>query len=353
MIKWFVKEKWTWILLFILMQLIIILTSWLDVAFSTRSALYLISINFIIFIVFLWLIYTRETRFYMALKHDIPIKEIEHKALNQSAYEKIIFDYIQSYDESVRHTIHDQNKEIQLTKNDLLDWIHEVKTPITAMKLLLDQIEETELKQDLLYEWSRIDYLLDQQLYIRRLSSKSNDFYFGHYSLKDMIIKEIQHARNISIAKGIGYDIHIDDEKVYTDEKWCRTIIRQLISNALKYTKNSDITISTYEQNNQLHLKIQDNGRGIKTRDLPRVFERGFTSTTNQRESTATGMGLYLVREIAEGLSINVNIKSTYGEGTTVLLIFPHPNCFTALEQSSDNNVTSNLKMYDDSKEIN
>ncbi|MDT3994794.1 sensor histidine kinase, partial [Mammaliicoccus fleurettii] len=91
MIKWFVKEKWTWILLFILMQLIIILTSWLDVAFSTRSALYLISINFIIFIVFLWLIYTRETRFYMALKHDIPIKEIEHKALNQSAYEKIIF----------------------------------------------------------------------------------------------------------------------------------------------------------------------------------------------------------------------------------------------------------------------
>lgn len=353
MIKYFVEERLTWIIFFMLMQLIIILTSWLDVAFSTKSALYLIGINVILFGVFLWLIYTRETRFYDALKKDVPIKEIEHKELNQSAYEKIIFDYIQNYDESTRRTIHDQNKEIQLTKNDLLDWIHEVKTPITAMKLLLDQIEEAELKQDLLYEWSRIDYLLDQQLYIRRLSSKSNDFYFGHYSLKDMVISEIQHTRNISMAKRIGYDIQIDKEKVYTDEKWSRTIIRQIISNALKYTENSEITISTFEQNNQMHLKIQDTGRGIKSRDIPRIFERGFTSTTNRRESTATGMGLYLVKEIAEGLSIKVNIQSTYGEGTTVLLIFPHPNHFTALEQSSDNNVTSNLKMCDDSKELN
>ncbi|MCJ0970949.1 sensor histidine kinase [Mammaliicoccus sciuri] len=351
MIKSFLKERWIWILLFLVMQAIILLTSWLDVAFSFKSALYLIGINLIIFIVFIWLVFTRETRFYRALKSDIPIKEIEHKELNQSTYEKIVFDYIQLYDERTRRTIHNQNKEIQATKNDLLDWIHEVKTPITAMKLLLDQIEEQALKKNLLYEWSRIDYLLDQQLYIRRLSSKGNDFYFGHYDIKEMVIKEIQHARNISMAKGIGYDIQIEDEKVYTDEKWCCTVIRQLISNALKYTENKDIIISTYEQHDQTYLKIQDFGRGIKVRDLPRIFERGFTSTTNRRESTATGMGLYLVKEITEGLSIKVNVKSTYGEGTTVLLIFPQPNDLTTIEQASDNNVTSNLKMYDESKE--
>lgn len=351
MIKYFLKERWIWILLFVVMQSIILLTSWLDVAISFKSALYLIGINLIVFVLFLWLIFTRETRFYHALKHKMPIKEIEHKELNQSTYEKIVFDYIQLYDERTRRTIHNQNKEIQATKNDLLDWIHEVKTPITAMKLLLDQIEDQTLKKNLLFEWSRIDYLLDQQLYIRRLSSKSNDFYFGHYALKDIVINEIQHARNISMAKGIGYDIQIEDEKVYTDEKWCRTVIRQLISNALKYTENSDIRISTYEQHDQIHLKIQDFGRGIKARDLPRIFERGFTSTTNRRESTATGMGLYLVKEITEGLSIKVNVKSTYGEGTTVLLIFPKQNHLTMIQQSSDRNVTSNLKMYEESKE--
>ena len=88
-----------------------------------------------------------------------------------------------------------------------------------------------------------------------------------------MVIKEIQHARNISMAKGIGYDIQIEDEKVYTDEKWCRTVIRQLISNALKYTENKDIIISTYEQHDQTYLKIQDFGRGIKVRDLPRILK--------------------------------------------------------------------------------
>lgn len=183
-----------------------------------------------------------------------------------------------------------------------------------------------------MYEWSRIDYLLDQQLYIRRLTSKSNDFYFGHFNLKNMVIKEIQHGRNISIAKGVGYDIKIDNTEVYTDEKWCRTILRQIISNALKYTENSDILIKSGEQHGQTYLVIEDKGRGIKARDLPRIFERGFTSTTNQRESTATGMGLYLVKEIAEGLSIKVNVKSTYGEGTKVLLIFPNPNMFTTIE---------------------
>ena len=147
-----------------------------------------------------------------------------------------------------------------------------------------------------------------------------------------MVIKEIQHGRNISIAKGVGYDIKIDNTEVYTDEKWCRTILRQIISNALKYTENSDILIKSGEQHGQTYLVIEDKGRGIKARDLPRIFERGFTSTTNQRESTATGMGLYLVKEIAEGLSIKVNVKSTYGEGTKVLLIFPNPNMFTTIE---------------------
>lgn len=332
MLRQFLKERWPWIIFFIAMQIVILITSWLDVAISVKSAQYLICVNLILFVIFLLLIYSRETRFYHALKSNMSLKEMEHKDLQHSAYEKIIFNYIEDYEETSRSIIHKQNKELKQTKNDLLEWIHEVKTPITAMKLLLDQIEDTKLKQDLLYEWSRIDYLLDQQLYIRRLTSKSNDFYFGHFNLKNMVIKEIQHGRNISIAKGVGYDINIDDTEVYTDEKWCRTILRQIISNALKYTENSDILIESGEQHGQTYLIIEDKGRGIKARDLPRIFERGFTSTTNQRESTATGMGLYLVKEIAEGLSIKVNVKSTYGEGTKVLLIFANPNMFTTIE---------------------
>ncbi|WP_323703993.1 sensor histidine kinase [Mammaliicoccus sp. Dog046] len=337
----FLKERLAWILLFILLQLVIVLMSWLDVAVSTTSAFYILGLNLIIFILFIWLIYSRETRFYSALKDNVSIKEIEHKGLNHSAYEHIIFNYIRNYNENAERTLHEQNNEIQFTKNDLLDWIHEVKTPITAMKLILDQVEDKELKDDLFFEWSRIDYLLDQQLYIRRLTSTSNDFYFDHYSIKDMVIKEIQQSRNISMSKGIGYELLLENQNVYTDEKWCRTVIRQILNNALKYTENGDITIRTSIVHGQICLSIEDYGRGILARDLPRIYERGFTSTTNRRETTATGMGLYLVKEIANELHINVNVTSIYGEGTTVALTFPNPNDYTSLEQASDKNVTS------------
>ncbi|GGI40763.1 sensor histidine kinase [Mammaliicoccus stepanovicii] len=332
MIKQFLIERWPWFTLFISMQMIIFITSWLDVGMSINGAIYLIGLNCLLLFVFVFMIYTRETRFYKALVNNTPLKEIEHKELNHSVYEKLIFDYIQGYEEQTRKTIHEQNKEITIMKDDLLDWIHEVKTPITAMKLLTDQIDDIKLKQDILYEWSRIDYLLDQQLYIKRLSSKSNDFYFGHYNLRNMVINEIQYARNISIAKGIGYDLDIDAYNVYTDEKWFRTILRQIISNALKYTDNGDISIRTYKLKEKIYLEIKDEGRGIQTRDLPRIFDRGFTSTTSKRESTATGMGLYLVKQISKGLGITVNIKSEFGEGTTVLIIFSNPNEYTSIE---------------------
>lgn len=336
----FLKEKKLWLFLFLMMQCVIVLASWLDVQFSTYSAIYIVAVNFILLIMFLILAYSRETKFYSALLQNIPTKEIEHKELNKTPYEKITFDYIQNLEKHTRQLIHSQNKELQLNKNDLLEWIHEVKTPMTAMKLLLEQLEQTKLTDDLLHEWSRIDYLLDQQLYIRRLTSKANDFYFGKYSLKKMIVAEIQHARNISISRGIGYDLQVQDREVYTDEKWCRTLIRQVISNALKYSNHEDIVIKTITKNNQTILQIQDFGRGIQAKDLPRIYDRGFTSTTNQRDTTATGMGLYLAKEIAKGLSININIQSTFGEGTSVFLVFPTLNQFVNIESSSDKNVT-------------
>lgn len=146
----------------------------------------------------------------------------------------------------------------------ITEFVHDIKTPVTAMKLLIDQEKNQERKQALLYEWSRINSMLDTQLYITRLESQRKDMYFDYVSLKRMVIDEIQLTRHISQVKGIGFDVDFKvDDYVYTDIKWCRMIIRQILSNALKYSENFNIEIGTELNDQHVSLYIKDYGRGI------------------------------------------------------------------------------------------
>lgn len=106
--------------------------------------------------------------------------------------------------------------------------------------------------------------MLDTQLYITRLESQRKDMYFDYMSLKRMVIDEIQLTRHISQVKGIGFDVDFKvDDYVYTDIKWCRMIIRQILSNALKYSENFNIEIGTELNDQHVSLYIKDYGRGI------------------------------------------------------------------------------------------
>ncbi|HEI1482678.1 TPA: histidine kinase GraS/ApsS, partial [Staphylococcus aureus] len=173
----------------------------------------------------------------------------------------------------------------------------------------------------------RINSMLDTQLYITRLESQRKDMFFDYVSLKRMVIDEIQLTRHISQVKGIGFDIDFKvDNHVYTDIKWCRMIIRQILSNALKYSENYNVDISTELIDQHVALIIKDRGRGISKKDMPRIFERGFTSTANRNETTSSGMGLYLVDSVKDQLGIQLQVTSTIGKGTTVKLIFPLQN---------------------------
>lgn len=132
------------------------------------------------------------------------------------------------------------------------------------MKLLIDQENDDQRKRALLFEWSRINEMLDKQLYLTRLETHHRDMYFDYISLKRMVIDEIQVTRHISQAKGIGFELDFKDEqKVYTDVKWCRMMIRQVLSNSLKYSDNSTINLSGYNIEGHVVLKIKDYGRGI------------------------------------------------------------------------------------------
>lgn len=129
-------------------------------------------------------------------------------------------------------------------------------------------------------------------------------------------------------SKGIGFDFDLQITHVLADTKWLAFIIRQILTNAVKYSDSSDILIKSYVQDERTYLEIKDSGRGIDERDLPRIFDKGFTSTTQHHDQASTGMGLYLARKAANSLHINISADSKLHDGTTFTLLFPSKNEF-------------------------
>lgn len=329
-LKWvgyFLKSRMNWIFWILFLNFIMLVISLIDYDFPIDSVFYIVSLNLSLTFIFLIITYFKEVKLYKHFDKDKEIEEIKHKDLAETPFQRQTVDYLYRQILAYKDKFVDQQLQLNMHEQTITEIVHDIKTPVTAMKLLIDQEENHERKQALLYEWSRINSMLDTQLYITRLESQRKDMYFDYVPLKRMVIDEIQLTRHISQVKGIGFDVDFKvDDYVYTDIKWCRMIIRQILSNALKYSENYNIEIRTELIDKHVSLIIKDHGRGISKKDMPRIFERGFTSTANRNETTSSGMGLYLVNNVKNQLGIQVDVTSAVGKGTTVSLVFPLQN---------------------------
>ncbi|CDR28969.1 histidine kinase GraS/ApsS [Staphylococcus schweitzeri] len=329
-LKWvgyFLKSRMNWIFWILFLNFIMLVISLIDYDFPIDSVFYIVSLNLSLTLIFLIITYFKEVKLYKHFDKDKEIEEIKHKDLAETPFQRETVDYLYRQILAYKDKFVDQQLQLNMHEQTITEFVHDIKTPVTAMKLLIDQEENLERKQALLYEWSRINSMLDTQLYITRLESQRKDMYFDYVPLKRMVIDEIQLTRHISQVKGIGFDVDFKvDDYVYTDIKWCRMIIRQILSNALKYSENYNIEIRTELIDKHVSLIIKDHGRGISKKDMPRIFERGFTSTANRNETTSSGMGLYLVNNVKNQLGIQVDVTSAVGKGTTVSLVFPLQN---------------------------
>lgn len=330
----FLLSRIYWILLLLGLQVVLLVVGYLDRDLSIESAIYLVLVNLMIIILFLFFAYLRETAFLKKLFEMREVEELKHKELANSPMEREILDYLYTQIVRQKKIVSEQAIALKEQEQSLTHFVHEMKTPLTAMKLLIEKEKDKKNKNALLFEWSRLNEMLDNQLYLVRLDSKNRDTYFENVDLKRMIIEEIQITRHVSRLKGIGFDIDFEaDYSVFTDMKWCKMLLRQLISNAVKYSPEAyDIIIHAFEHHGYVNLTISDKGRGISSKDLPRIYERGFTSTGYRNETTSSGIGLYLVDQIKNTLSLSVRIDSIVNHGTKVTIIFPKQNEITERE---------------------
>lgn len=204
-------------------------------------------------------------------------------------------------------------------------WVHQIKTPISAMRMLLqtmeDEYPEEKKLRELKAELFRIEQYVEMVLTYLRMEDMASDLKLESYSLDELIRASIRKYSQMFILKKIRLEYKTLNQMVITDKKWLCFVIEQILSNALKYTeKGGTIQIFTKQESNQLWLVIEDNGIGIWEEDLPRVFERGFTGYNGRADKKSTGIGLYLCKKVMGRLRHQIRIESKVGVGTQVFL---------------------------------
>ena len=192
-------------------------------------------------------------------------------------------------------------------------WAHQIKTPIAAMGLLL-QDDDTDRGRELSAELFKIQQYVEMVLQYLRLGSDSTDYLIREVPLEPIVRQAARKYAQLFIRGKVSLNLRPMELKVLTDEKWLGFVVEQVLSNAVKYAPGGAVTVFAEGET----LVIRDNGMGIAPEDLPRVFENGYTGCNGRTDKRSTGIGLYLCREICRRLGHRISVASRLGEGTEV-----------------------------------
>lgn len=204
-------------------------------------------------------------------------------------------------------------------------WIHEIKTPISASKLIIEN-NKNEITKNIEEELDKIENYTEQALYYARSNTVEKDYIITKTNLKDIVNMSIIKNKTTILNNKFELNIHDLEKQVYTDSKWVVFILNQVIQNSIKYSQNENQSIEIYaeEQKEKVTLYIKDNGLGIKKSELSRVFEKGFTGENGRIiGKKSTGIGLYLCKKLCDKLQLAININAEQNIGTEVTIVFP------------------------------
>ena len=245
--------------------------------------------------------------------------------LPEQAEDQVYYQLLKMAGKSMLEQIGEVRRERLEYKEYIEQWIHEIKTPITAMKLLCEN-HRTDWTKELLLELEKTNRFTEQALYYARSEHTEKDYSVREMPLSQVVHQAIADNKYLLLQSGVRLEVEEMEDTVYSDEKWVRFILNQLIANAVKYRSGQPVfRFSTRRQQDQVILMMEDNGIGISPADLPRIFEKGFTGQNGRMVQQSTGIGLYLCKRLCDKLGIGIAAESS-GQGTAISLAF-HINC--------------------------
>ncbi|GAA0729215.1 sensor histidine kinase [Clostridium malenominatum] len=297
---------------------------------SMGNIIYLNAVSFIFFTLYLVLNYLFIKNYYKTINDIVKNNndELFYRVPKPKSYEQKLFHHL------LKDVYEYQNEKIQKlydTKKDneefITSWVHQIKTPIAVSRLLIENSlnkPTAAVLSSLEEELDKVESYIEQALYYSKIDDFSKDYLINEVEL-DRVVKETvkKHAKTF-INKKIKVEIENTELVLVTDKKWLSFVLDQILDNSLKYT-NSGGKIKIYGiKNNRGHeLTIEDNGIGIKTEDVDRIFDKGFTGYNGRENSKSTGFGLYLSKRLVRKLGHDIYVESKYREYTKIILIFP------------------------------
>lgn len=204
-------------------------------------------------------------------------------------------------------------------------WVHEIKTPITACKLILSRMkgpDATALRQEV----ERIELKVEQALYYVRQQAFSSDYAIRRISLAKVARESCKRNQNMLISSGVRPVFELGEACAFADAQWLGFVVDQLVSNAVKYGA-TEVVFRSFAHNeasqHMVQFEIADNGKGISAADLPKIFERGFVGENGRANGSATGMGLYLCANICKLMGLSIEVFSQVGKGSRFVITLP------------------------------
>lgn len=327
-LKDYLQDKFLSIIIFISMYFIILL---MLLAFKTNLSL-IKAITCVIFssgIIIIAINYFRKKKFYKELLEKVELLDKAYLVLEvltePDFYEgQLLFQALYKINKSMNEYV--KNLEIQMNdfKEYIEMWIHEVKIPLASLTLMShnkshqENISKEQLK--------RIEDYLDQVLYYVRSENAEKDYLINEVNLNKIIGNIALKNKDYLLENNIDLIVQDISYQVLSDSKWLEFIINQIINNSIKYRNpkaNSYIKITTTKEKDQITLIIEDNGIGISSNDLPRVFEKIFTGTNGRTIAKSTGMGLFIAKKLCKKLGHKITIESAENSYTKIKITFP------------------------------
>ncbi len=352
--KWkdYIKDK-ILLIVSVLLALISIEILLLAYPIGIIVKIYIAVIVILVVTISIFVEYKKEKSFYDQLLKNM--EELKEKYLISEIIKtpnfvegKILKEILQDTGKSMLENVN-YYKNIQEDYKEYIElWIHEVKIPIAASKLMIENNKDlarnsyeslqsssqetcdTQNKNEVIRsideELDKIENYTEQALYYARSSAVEKDYMITKTNLKEIVNNAILKNKSTLLNERVSLELKDLEKEVYTDSKWTIFIINQIIQNAIKYSKKSEkkIEIFSKEKSDKVILYIKDNGIGIKKGEITKVFEKGFTGENGRIiGKKSTGIGLYLCKKLCNKLGLGIELNSQQGIGTEVKVIFP------------------------------
>lgn len=323
----YLKDKLFFLLSFFFLYLIIVL---LLFAFKSPNSL-IIAISFLLFLfafLVLFVDYVRKKSFYDELLSHIQKLDKSYLVLETlktpSFYEgEILYQALYEINKSMNENVKEYEMQMTDFKEYIEMWIHEVKIPLSSL-LLMTYNHKNKWDKKLIEQIRKIENYTEQVLYYVRQESSEKDYLIKENNLSNMISEVALKNQDDLLEQRIDFIVENVDYFVFTDSKWAIFILNQIINNSMKYKKekNSYIKVSACETKDAITLTIEDNGIGIPSSDISKVFQKSFTGENGRTKGKSTGMGLFIVKSLCDKLGHKIKIESKQNKYTKVSITF-------------------------------